>query len=32
MFEARSIMCVSFANEGKTQVGWVAAVGQKVQR
>jgi hypothetical protein len=31
-FEARPIMCVSFANEGKTQVGWIVVVGWRVQR
>jgi hypothetical protein len=25
-------MCISFTNEGKTQVGWVATVRQKSQR
>jgi hypothetical protein len=28
MFKTRPTMCVSFANKGKTQIGWV--VGQKV--
>jgi len=25
-------MCISSINEGKTQVGWAVAVGQKAQR
>jgi hypothetical protein len=25
--EAKPTMCISFANEGKTQVGWVVAIG-----
>jgi hypothetical protein len=25
--DAKPIMCISFANEGKTQVGWVVAIG-----
>ncbi len=31
-FEVGPTMCVSFANEGKTQVRWVVAIGQKTQR
>jgi hypothetical protein len=30
MFEARPIMCVSFVNKGKTQVGWVVAIGWRM--
>ncbi len=30
--KARPTMCVSFANEGKTKVGWVVAIGQRMQR
>ncbi len=29
MSEAKPTMCVSSANEGKTQVGWVVAIGWK---
>jgi hypothetical protein len=31
-FEARPIMCVSSANERKTQIGWVVVVGWKAQK
>ncbi len=31
-FEARLIMCIPFANEGKTQVKWVVAIGHKWQK
>jgi hypothetical protein len=31
-FDARLIICVSFANEGKTKIGWVAVIGRKTQR
>jgi len=30
--EARPIMCISSTNEGKTQVGWVATIGQRAQK
>jgi hypothetical protein len=32
MFEIGPTMCISSTNVGKTQVGWVVVVGQKVQK
>jgi hypothetical protein len=29
---ARPTMCVSSANEGKTQVGWVVVIGRRAQK
>ncbi len=31
-FEEKSIMCVSFVNEGKTRIGWAVTVGQRMRK